>query len=110
MKSMRQAAPDPVLAGKTAPRHLAQVTEDCRARWRLALDSAWERKIDEIIALSKASFGLTSDDDGNPAQGGLPVSSRLHARTERAYQELAAIEEDIARIEDGTYGPGRGCD
>lgn len=105
-KSTTQAAAGLVLAAETAPRQPAESSEDWRVRWRLALDSAWERKIDEVITLSKASCGLTSDDDGNPAHGRKRVSSRLKARTERAYDELAAIEEAIARAEDETYGPG----
>jgi RNA polymerase-binding transcription factor DksA len=79
------------------------------ARWRLALDSAWRRKVDEVIALSKASCGLTSDEDGSPAGRGVQVSSRLRARTERAYDELAAIEDAIARIDDGKYGICESC-
>lgn len=80
-----------------------------QVRWRLTLDSAWRRKMDEVIALSKVFCGLTSDDDGNPAGPGVRVSSRLEARTERAYDELVAIEDAIARINDGTYGICASC-
>lgn len=79
------------------------------ARWRLTLDSAWRRKMDEVIALSKVFCGLTSDDDGNPARPGVLASSRLEARTERAYDDLVAIEDAIARIDDGTYGMCASC-
>jgi DnaK suppressor protein len=79
------------------------------ARWRLILDSAWRRKMDEVIALSKVFCGLTSNDDGNPARPGAWASSRLEARTERAYDELVAIEDAIARIDDGTYGMCASC-
>jgi RNA polymerase-binding transcription factor DksA len=66
--------------------------------------------MDEVIALSKAFCGLTSDDpDSNPNRG-VRVSSRLQARTERAYDELVAIEDAIARIDDGTYGMCASCD
>jgi RNA polymerase-binding transcription factor DksA len=78
-------------------------------RWRLTLDSAWRRKMDEVIALSKVFCGLASDDDGNPAGPGVRASSRLEARTERAYDELVAIEDAIARIDDGTYGLCASC-
>jgi RNA polymerase-binding transcription factor len=90
-------------------RYLVHSIDERRARWRLALDSAWRRKMDEVIALSKAFCGLTSDDGGSPANRGVRVSSRLHARTECAYDELVAIEDAIARIDDGTYGMCASC-
>jgi RNA polymerase-binding transcription factor DksA len=77
---------------------------------RQTLESAWQRKIDEVIALSKAFYGLTSDDDGRAANGRDRASGRLRARTERAYDELAAIEDAIARIDDGMYGMCECCD
>jgi DnaK suppressor protein len=101
---------DLVPAAELTPGHLVDSAEDHRARWRLALDSAWHRKIDEVIALSKAFCGLTSDDGSSPPGGGFRVSSRLRARTERAYDELAAIEDAVARIDDGTYGRCTSCD
>ena len=78
--------------------------------WRLALDRAWQRKMDEVIALSKACCGLTSDDDSRPADLGVRVSRRLQARTALAYDGLADIEDAIARIDAGTYGMCAGCD
>jgi DnaK suppressor protein len=76
---------------------------------KLALESAWQRKADEVITLSKAFGGRTLARDGSPDDRGVPVSSGLHARTEHAYDELAAIEDAIARIDDGTYGMCGGC-
>jgi RNA polymerase-binding transcription factor DksA len=93
---------------RSARRHSADSIEDPRLRWRLALDSAWQRKIDEAITLSMASAGLT-DDDGGPAQRSTPTPGRLLARTEHAYDELAGIEDAMARIDDGTYGVCAGC-
>jgi DnaK suppressor protein len=84
--------------------------DDRLARTRPTLDTAWRRKMDEVIALSKAFCGLTSDDDGSPARPGVRASSRLEDRTERAYDELVAIEDAIARIDDGTYGMCASCD
>jgi len=81
-----------------------------RSSWRLALDSAWELKIDEVIALSKASRGLMWEDDDNAASRPVQMPSQLEARTVRACDELAAIEDAIARIDDGTYGLCAGCD
>jgi DnaK suppressor protein len=91
-------------------RHPVDSVDDRLARLRLTLDTAWRRKMDEVIALSKAFCGLTSDDEGNPARPDVRASSRLEARTERAYDELAAIEDAIARIDDGTYGMCASCD
>jgi RNA polymerase-binding transcription factor DksA len=90
-------------------RHLVYSIDERRARWRLALEAAWRRKMDEVIALSKAFCDLTSDDGGSPARRGVRVSSRLQGRTERAYDELVAIEDAIARIDDGTYGMCASC-
>ena len=77
---------------------------------RQILESAWQRKIDEVIALSKAVYGLPSDDDDSTASRRTLASGRLQARTERAYDELAAIEDAIARIDAGMYGMCEGCD
>ena len=88
---------------------LVDSDENRLARWRLTLDFAWRHKMDEVIALSKACCGLTSDHDGNPAGRGVRVSSRLESRTERAFDELVAIEDAIARIDDGTYGMCASC-
>jgi DnaK suppressor protein len=96
-----RARPNRELPGDSKP--------DRRGAWRLALNSAWQRKIDEVIALSMASGGVTSEAEWGPADQDVPVSSRLHARTERAYHEVAAIEEAIARIDAGTYGMCDGC-
>jgi len=77
---------------------------------RLNLEAAWQRKIEEVIALSKACYGLTPDDDDSPASRCTQASGRLRARTERAYDELAAIEDAIAKVDDGMYGMCEGCD
>ncbi len=103
-------ATGPVPSAGPALHHSAGPIEDRRVRWRLALDSAWQRKIDEVITLSKAVCGLTSEDDAGPADPVVQVSARLRARTERAYDELAAIEEAIVRIDDETYGLCAGCE
>jgi RNA polymerase-binding transcription factor DksA len=97
-------AADLVPPAEPALRHRVDSVEDRRVRWRLALDSAWHCKIDEVIALSRACCRLTPDDNA------VRVSTRLQARTERAYDDLAAIEDALARIEDGTYGTCAGCD
>ncbi len=96
-------------AGEPTVRHPVDSVDDRLARSRFTLDTAWRRKMDEVIALSKAFCGLTSD-DGNPARPDVRASSRLEDRTERAYDELVAIEDAIARIDDGTYGMCASCD
>jgi DnaK suppressor protein len=107
--SMKLAPASLVPQARPKRQHPADPAKDRRGAWRLALDSAWRRKIDEVIILSKASGGLTSDVDSDPADQGVQVSGRLLARTERAYYEVAAIEEAIARIDAGTYGMCTGC-
>jgi DnaK suppressor protein len=76
---------------------------------RLALESAWRRKVDEVIVLSMAFCELTPGANGILADRGVQVSSGLRARREHAYDELAAIEDAIARIDAGTYGLCAGC-
>lgn len=103
-------AADLVPPAEPTPGHLVDSVEDRRTRWRLALDSAWQCKIDEVIALSKAFCGLTSDDRRRPADISVRVLSRLQAKTGRAYDELVAIEDAVARIDDGGYGLCASCD
>lgn len=103
-------AADPAPPAGPTIQHPVDSAGHTLVRWRLTLESAWQRKIDEVIALSKTGCGLTSDDDGNPGSRSVRVASRLRARTERAYDELAAIEGAIARIDAGTYGLCAGCD
>jgi RNA polymerase-binding transcription factor DksA len=91
------------------PRHQADSTADRRGAQRIDLESAWQSKVSEVITLSKACCGLTSDADCSPADFGAGASSKLRARTDRAYDELTAIEDAIARIDDGTYGMCVGC-
>jgi DnaK suppressor protein len=99
-------APD---ASAPTRRQSAGSTEDRRVTWRRTLESAWQRKIDEAITLTKASSGSPWDDDGSPASWGMQLS-RLQARTERAYEDLAAIEEAMSRVDHGAYGTCAGCD
>jgi RNA polymerase-binding transcription factor len=107
--STKLAAAGLVPRARPKRQHPADSVKDRRGAWRLALNSAWQRKIDEVIALAMASNGLTSDAEYGPARQDVRVSSRLQARTERAYHEVAAIEEAIARIDAGTYGMCAGC-
>jgi RNA polymerase-binding transcription factor DksA len=79
-------------------------------RWQQALESRWQRKIDEVIVLSRARGGLSSGaGDGRVAQG-VQRSRRLGARIDAALDEVAAIEEALARLADGSYGTCAGCD
>jgi len=100
---------DLVAPPEPTSRHRADSVEARRVRWRLALDFAWQRKIDEVIALSKAFCKVTSDDDGGQATRGTRARGRLQTRTQRAYDELATIEEAMARLHDKTYGMCADC-
>jgi RNA polymerase-binding transcription factor DksA len=74
------------------------------ARWRAVLDGLWRRKLDEVIALSAACDGIFVADHDRLA--GRPASSslRLRDRANRAFEDLAAVEDAIARTDDGSYG------
>ncbi len=73
-----------------------------RVRRRAALDALWQRKLEECVALSAACSGTASVGDDQLAKPTALPS--LPARTTRAFEDLAAIEDAVARIDDGTYG------
>jgi DnaK suppressor protein len=79
-------------------------------RSQLALESRWQRKIDEIVVLSQARSGLSGEPDETPTAPGVRRSRRLGARIDAALDEVAAIEEALARLDDGSYGICVGCD
>jgi DnaK suppressor protein len=79
-------------------------------RWQQALQSKWQRKIDEVIVLSRARGGLSSEAGEGRAAAGVRRSRRLGARIDAALDEVAAIEEALARLDDGSYGTCAGCD
>jgi RNA polymerase-binding transcription factor DksA len=78
--------------------------------WKLALESRWQRKIDEVVILSQARSGLSGEPDETVAAPGDRRSRRLGARIDAALGEVAAIEEALARLDDGSYGTCAGCD
>jgi len=100
---------DPVRRGEPSSRHRADGVDDRRARWRHALEAAWQRKVDEVIALSKAFCSPAPDADDSEGTRNGRARSRLQTRTRRAYDDLAAIEDAIARLNDRTYGMCVGC-
>lgn len=63
---------------------------------RAALESSWQQKATEIRALSKAYYGL---DGGGlaPVSPGLRRSRRRRARMAAAHEQLAVIEDALAR-------------
>jgi RNA polymerase-binding transcription factor DksA len=79
-------------------------------RWKLVLESRWQRKIDEVVILSQAHSGLASEPDETATLPGVRRSRQLGARIDAALGEVAAIEEALARVDDGNYGICAGCD
>ena len=72
-------------------------------RWRLTLERLWSRKLDEVIALTAASEGVTAADD-MPAATAMPPVQRLRERADAASNELGDLADAIARVHAGTYG------
>jgi RNA polymerase-binding transcription factor DksA len=79
------------------------------ARWRSVLDGLWRRKLDEVIALSAACDGTFAADPDRFADGPASSSLRLRDRANRAFADLAAVEDAIARTDDGSYGLCAAC-
>jgi RNA polymerase-binding transcription factor DksA len=87
---------------------LPRVSTDAAAlRWRFRLESMWERKVDEVLALAAASQGDSVAGDKSTVAD--LRSRRLHRRTARAYEDLAGIVDAILRIDAGTYGLCASC-
>jgi RNA polymerase-binding transcription factor DksA len=80
-----------------------------RARWRSALNALWRRKLDEVIALSAACEGTPDVDDGRLADRASSPSLRIRDRANRAFEDLAAVEDAMARIDEGSYGRCAAC-
>jgi DnaK suppressor protein len=78
-------------------------------RWKLALESRWQRKIDEVVILSHARSGV-SEHDETAIPPGVRRARKLGARIDAALDDVAAIEEALARLDDGSYGICAGCD
>jgi DnaK suppressor protein len=79
-------------------------------RWKLVLESRWQRKIDEVVILSQARSGVSGEPAETVAAPGVRRSRRLGARIDAALDEVAAIEYALARLDDGSYGTCAGCD
>ena len=78
-------------------------------RWRFTLETLWERKLDEVVALAGGCVGLSAAGDDLPADGASLLSLRLYGRAARASEDLAAIADAIERVDAGTYGLCAGC-
>ena len=76
--------------------------EDAGRRWRPVLERRWDRKVDEVIALTAACEEL-------PAGTATAPYRQLHARAAVAHDELGALVDALTRIDDGTYGRCEGC-
>jgi RNA polymerase-binding transcription factor DksA len=77
-------------------------------RWRLTLERLWSRKLDEVIALTAASEGVSDADDIPAAAAMLPIK-RLRDRADAAFDELGDLADAIARVHAGTYGRCADC-
>ena len=78
-------------------------------RWKLALESRWQRKIDEVVILSQARSGVFEQDE-TATPPGVRQARKLAARIDSALDEVTAIEEALARLDDGSYGTCARCD
>lgn len=81
-----------------------------RGQWKLVLETRWQRKIDEVVVLSQARSGLSGESAETVPVPGVRRSRRLGARLDAALDQVAAIEEALARLDDGSYGTCAGCD
>jgi DnaK suppressor protein len=79
-------------------------------RWRLALETRWQRKVDEVATLSRALRGLSEYPEETLAEPGVRRARRLGARIDGTLEGLAAIEDALARLDQGSYGICAGCD
>jgi DnaK suppressor protein len=77
-------------------------------QWRSVLEDRWRRKLDQAIALCKARCDALAGDDEPVAA--TPSPHQLGLQIDHAYQELADIEDAIARVDAGTYGRCAACD
>lgn len=79
-------------------------------RWRPVLERLWRHKLDEVIALSKAFYDSPLGCRTHVMNETVLSSRQVGYRIDRAYLELANIEDAIASVEDGSHGVCSGCD
>lgn len=85
------------------------VSDSDQARWRSALEALWTCKLDEVIALSKAIYRTAPEAGDEPAAAAALPPPRLRSRIDRACEQVADIEEAIARMNSGSYGYCADC-
>jgi hypothetical protein len=85
------------------------VTDSDQARWRSELETLWTRKLDEVIALSKAIYSAAPAAGDELAAAAVLPPPRLRSRADRACEQLADVEEAIARVSSGSYGYCAAC-
>jgi RNA polymerase-binding transcription factor DksA len=76
---------------------------------RAELESRWQRKLDEAVVLSQACAEIADGGDEFADLTSHPYA-RLQSRTQRAYDDLADIDDAIARIDSGTFGICSDCE
>jgi len=96
-------------AAAPRPRNSRGASRPGPGRWKLALESRWQRKIDEVVILSQARSGVSEYDETATPPAVRPAR-KLGARIDAALDEVAAIEDALARLDDGSYGICAGCD
>lgn len=97
--------------GDPAARREGGGNADC-VRWRARLETLWTRKLDEVIALSRAcserpAAGAAAD--LNRSAVAIRSISSQQSRLEVAYHDLAEIADAIARMDAGRYGQCARC-
>jgi RNA polymerase-binding transcription factor DksA len=75
---------------------------------RAELESRWQRKLDEVIVLSRACAEIADDGDEFADLSSHPYA-HLQSRMQRAYDDLADIDDAIARVDGGTFGLCSDC-
>ncbi len=68
------------------------------AHWREVLEQRWQRKLDEVIILSRACYDSQAPTPGGVTEGHGMAAGRLALRLAEAHEELAEIGATIEVI------------
>jgi RNA polymerase-binding transcription factor DksA len=79
-------------------------------RWRALLEARWQACLREVTELSLAYHVAAAADPGGAGDGAAhPEIRALLRRTVAARRKLANVEEALARLTAGTFGPCEQC-